>query len=382
MDHEKFCRSLTEAIQKTLEERSLRQDDLAREPGISRSYLSRIVNGHRDPNFSVAITWLNKMGYEVRIYPAKGKDGSVKRRAFLTAAASAAFIPSSAAGPYQDAAYVRALADDLAHTRDEVGGVPIVPTALRHVRHIAPAITGKDRRLQAAASELARWSALVLYDAQRPDAAERIAGLSLALARASADVDAQARAYKTLSHINTDRGQGDRAAMFARQGLRLCGISDDERAILHIRLARALAIIPGQASAARAALDHAQNIEGLSPFYALDIPGNAGIVLNAIGAHEKSDACFEQALRMIEDLENPAPLLYANYLAQQTIAALRRAEPEPAAERMHVLARMFPLVTSARLDRQIKEILTASAPWARVPEMRDARDRLRTLTQA
>lgn len=52
------------------------------------------------------------------------------------------------------------------------------------------------------------------------------------------------------------------------------------------------------------------------------------------------------------------------------------AIPQPilAAERMYVLAHAFPSVASAPLDRQAKEIITASTRRATAPEMRDAHD--------
>lgn len=50
-----------------------------------------------------------------------------------------------------------------------------------------------------------------------------------------------------------------------------------------------------------------------------------------------------------------------------------------AAERMMVLARVAPLVDSGRLDDYLLEVLAESAKWATVPEIRDARNQLKTL---
>lgn len=126
-----------------------------------------------------------------------------------------------------------------------------------------------------------------------------------------------------------------------------------------------------------AALDHAQNIEDLWPFPRLGHSRQRGHRPERHRRSREVRRLLRQALRVVENLENPAPLLYANHLAQQIMAALRRTEPEMAAERMHVLARIPPLVTSARPDRQAKEIVTASTPWAAAPETRDAHNPLR-----
>lgn len=380
MHREEFSRPLIDTLQRVMQKRSLRQRDLAGELGITQPHLSRILSGDREPNFSVAAYWLHKLGYEIRIYPRKVEDDAVKRRAFLTAAASITFIPSATAGPYQDSEYLHALATRVNELRDELGSVPVIPTALRHARAIEPVVASNDRRLQSAASELARRSALVFYDAQRFDTAARIGALALTLARAAGDTDAQARAYRTLSQISVDQGRLDRAVAYARRGLALPGLGEDERALLQVRLGRALALIPGQESAARTALYQAQEAGDVSPLYAEYLTGIIGDSLTDLGAYEEAEIALEECLRL--SCSRPSSTLSSLLTLERQIAtALGRADPGLAAERMLSYANLAPLVTSPRVDRQTKEILAASAPWATVPEMRDARDRLRALTQ-
>jgi hypothetical protein len=50
-----------------------------------------------------------------------------------------------------------------------------------------------------------------------------------------------------------------------------------------------------------------------------------------------------------------------------------------AAEHMTALARIAPLVSSARVSSHIAGIFTMSARWADVPEMREAREHLRSV---
>jgi hypothetical protein len=95
----------------------------------------------------------------------------VKRREAM-AAMSAAFIPSPKLGPYDDPAFLRHAAITLAHTRREHGGLNALSVASRHYQHIQAIIKGDDRKLQAAASHLARQIAWTLHDAGRFDAAE------------------------------------------------------------------------------------------------------------------------------------------------------------------------------------------------------------------
>jgi hypothetical protein len=97
----------------------------------------------------------------------------VKRRHFVSAVGSIAFVPSPKTVPYQDPEYVRTLAERLAQDRYEQGGIPISSTALRHLKKVGFVISGKDRKLQSAASDLACEAARIFYDARRYDVAER-----------------------------------------------------------------------------------------------------------------------------------------------------------------------------------------------------------------
>lgn len=108
------------------------------------------------------------------------EDDPVKRRRFLASAAGVAFIPKPPPGakPCTDPKYVHTLADRLVHTEEQIGGTPLVREAIRHIRHIAPAIERTEPRLQSAAARPARRSALVLHDTRRLDQAEQVAGLS------------------------------------------------------------------------------------------------------------------------------------------------------------------------------------------------------------
>lgn len=89
----------------------------------------------------------------------------MKRRSFIATAASVALLPSAKAGPYEDPHYLRALATQLRTTRYEIGGVPLVATALRHLGRIRHSINALDPDVQVASAGLARAASVVLYDA-------------------------------------------------------------------------------------------------------------------------------------------------------------------------------------------------------------------------
>jgi hypothetical protein len=373
------ARSLPDALIAIMEQRGWTQSDLARELGVSQTWVSQASRGDRDPGIARTADYLGRIGWEVHITP-KTESGPVNRRSFMTAAASVVIIPSVKGNPFQDPTYVHALADRSVRIRDELGGIPVVSIGLHYVRRVEPAVNSRDRELQRASSELAGQTALNLYDAQHLDAAEKTAGLALALAGRSGSGDAQARSYKILSLISAAQGRRERAAMFARRGLTLPDICDMERALLSARLGRYLALIPGQERKARSALENAGGVTNLPPLYEAEIAGNVGIALDNLRAHEEADAFLLRAARFCEP---SSPLCHALYLGHQVRSALHAGEPELAADRMHALARVAPLVSSSQVNEQLSGILTASARWATVHDLRDARDQLHgVLTKA
>lgn len=300
----------------------------------------------------------------------------MRRRDFVTTAASVAFIPSSTAGPYQDPAYVRELAVRLTHDRFRQGGMSLVSTALRYLRKAGPAVSGTDRCLQEAVSALSCETARILYDSRRYDAAERTGSFALNLARRSGSVPAQAAAYSTLSRICIDRRRGERGAMYARLGLRLDGLPAAERAWLKLRLGRSLALMRGQERPARVVLDEALGHDGLPPHEVADMVGNVGAALVGLREHGHADAAIAEAVRLSGRCST---LLFVAYRAWEVEAALRGARPALAADRMTALARIVPLVSSARVNNHLAGVYALSGRWAGAPEMREARERLRSV---
>jgi transcriptional regulator with XRE-family HTH domain len=368
------ARNLPDALKLIMEMRGWSQNRLARELGISQSWLSYAMRGMKDTSTTKAIKILGRVGWELRITPKAEGDDRVNRREFV-AAASAAFIPAGKGSPFQDPQYVLALAARSARMGDELGGVPLVTSALRHAHGVKTAIKSSDRELQIAAAELTHQAAMVMYDARKFQKAEQIGKFSLALAMRSKDLNSQARACQTLSQINTCQGRGERGAEYALHGLRFPDISPSERALLSVRLGRALALMPGQERKARSALDTAQNIDGVHPPYAQSITGNVGIALDSLRIYSEADAYLAKTVE-----SSLSPLGQALYLAHQVTTALHAAEPALAADRMHSLANIAPLVTSSHVDQHVREILAASARWAEVREIRTSRDQLRAVT--
>ena len=303
----------------------------------------------------------------------------MRRREFVATAASITFVPSPKVGPYQDPGYVRQLAERLANDRYQHGGIPIVSTALRHLRKVGPAINGTDRELQEASSGLACEAARVLYDSRRYAAAEQTGVFALHLARRSGSFRAQAEVYSALSRINIDQRRGERAAMYARLGLGLPDVSPDRRAWLRLRLGRSLALLNGRERAARDALEQVLAFDGLPTHEAADMRGNVGVALVGMRDHEGARAAIAEAVRLSGRC---SALLLVAYQAWEVEAALRAGLPSPAAARMTSLARIAPLVSSARVNTHIGEVYRMSGRWAGVPEMRDAREQLRSVMRA
>lgn len=300
----------------------------------------------------------------------------MRRREFVAVAASVAFVPSPTVGPYQDPLYVRELAERLTNDRFRQGGTPIVCTALRHLRRAGAAIGGSDRALQEAASDLACETARILYDARRYDAAERTGIFALHLARRSDGAAAQAGAYSTLSRICIDQRRGERGAMYARRGLAVPGLPPERRAWLKLRLGRSLALMGGRERLARQALDEALGYAGLPVQETADMVGNVGVALAGMREHEHACAAIAEAVRLSGRC---SALLLVAYQAWQVEAALRAGRPSMAADRMTELARVAPLVSSARVDNHLAGVYALAGHWAAVPEMRDAREQLRSV---
>ncbi|GAA4639283.1 hypothetical protein GCM10023196_100320 [Actinoallomurus vinaceus] len=300
----------------------------------------------------------------------------MRRREFVVTAASITFVPSPKVGPYQDPGYVRHLAERLAHDRYQQGGTPVVATALRHLRKVGPAVNGSDRALQEASSDLAGEAARVLYDSRRYPAAERTGVFALELARRSGSVRAQADAYSTLSRVNIDQRRGDRGAMYARRGLRLGDLPPAREAWLRLRLGRSLALLPGRERTAREVLEEALTVQGLPAYETADMLGNVGVALLGMREYDVARATIAEAVRLSGQC---SALLAVAYQAWEVEAALRSDDPSLAAVRMTTLARIAPLVSSARVTTHIESVYRMSGRWAGVPEMRDARDQLHSV---
>lgn len=301
----------------------------------------------------------------------------MKRREFSAkiaqSAAGVIFIPATTTDAFQDSQYVRTLAERASGMRQEVGGVPLIPSLMGQVQRVERALHGKDRELQSAASHLANETMLALYDAQRFREAERIGALSLALARRANDFPAQAGAYTILSQISTYQGMGARGAMYAEQALHLPDLSNANQAYVKIRIGRALSLVPGRERKARAMLDEALGMDGVPAFKATDIAGNAAIALDRLRLHREALSTFDETVARMGQWSS---LYQAQYLAHQAKAALHARELSLAADLMNTLAKALPILSSARLRQLAADVFSTSTPWATVPEIHEARQHL------
>ncbi|MCA2175022.1 hypothetical protein LDL08_02375 [Nonomuraea glycinis] len=228
-------------------------------------------------------------------------------------------------------------------------------------------------RLQSAVSEMAYQATLVLYDAGKLAHAERTGMLALELAHRAADTGAEAHAMESLSRVALYRGDAARAIMYARRGLNLPDLPPSRAASLAMRLGRSLARIPENSVAARDTLDRALNVDGLSPFTEAVIVGDVAIGLSRLGRYDEAGALLRRAA---DDIGEYSPLFRAQYIGRQVQTAIKAADPGLAADRIALLTRAVPFVSSARVNKRVADILRESAKWQNIPEVREARQHL------
>ena len=165
----------------------------------------------------------------------------------------------------------------------------------------------------------------------------------------------------------------EKAVVYAQRGLRILGITDEIKAYLNACLACGFANIPGQERQTRTAIDRALSVEDLPEVERANIMGFLGSALRDANAHCEALAMLDEAACLSAPL---SPFYRAVYLGDQVLIALGTREPSRAASLMRTLAYVVPLVDSTEVDRQVRHILDSSKPWAAVPEIRTARERL------
>lgn len=373
------ARNLGEAFEMIMIDRGWSQTRLGRELGASQSWVSRVVNGILDPGTRAASGKLARVGWQLRITPETKEDEPVKRREFVAGAASVLFVPSSNATPFHDPSYVELLTRRTVQINNEMGGDSLTAPLLRQARKIQAASAGGGREFHMAASEFMRRGAYVLRQSGNADHALKFADNALAHAARAGDHNEQAAAYFALGFIpaafaaNTSNGNAGRAVTFAQRGLRLPDVTDENRAFLNACLARGFANTPGCERQTRTAIERALNFDSLHDVERADVMGIAGNALRDARAYRDALAMLDDAVRLCGAL---APFLQAIHLGDQSLIALNTRDPSRAASHMQKLAYVVPLVDSTEVDRQVRHILDSSKPWAAVPEIRTARERL------
>ncbi|MEV3983123.1 hypothetical protein [Nonomuraea sp. NPDC049758] len=146
-----------------------------------------------------------------------------------------------------------------------------------------------------------------------------------------------------------------------------------------MRLGRALACINGNQREAREALDRALGTSGLSPFAEAALGGDVAVGLSRLGHYDQADRLLREAAAAMAQW---SPLFRAQYLGRQAQTAVRADEPALAVHHMHSLTRALPFVGSARVNTRVAAVITATAKWDRIPEVRTARESLRALLPA
>lgn len=372
-------RTLGAALQTIMKRHGWTQGDLAERLGVTRGWVSHNILGRRDPGIMSVAKLLSRVGWEVVLRPKREESKDVKRRefnaTFIGAAASITILPQTKVGPYENPDYLKALAGRLGSLREEQGGVPLISEASRHLRQISPLLKSGDRALQTAASRLAHEASIVFFDAEKSDAAERASWLSLAFARSAEEVDMAAANFAILATY-LQPSNPERAAEYARQGIREEGVSSEWRAQLYARRAQALSRLKrSDRRAVRSTLESALQEDGVSSYAKAIIDGTAGVVLYRVGESDTARSSLDNAIQAFAD----SPLSFARWLAKQATASMLVGNLSAAAEDIHVFAHVYPLVTSARLDSDLFEVYRTSRKWEKVPEIRQAREALRAV---
>jgi predicted XRE-type DNA-binding protein/tetratricopeptide (TPR) repeat protein len=376
--------SLPEALNLIMEQRDCSQAQLGRDLGKGQTWVSEMIRSKRGHEFARVINILARVGWEVVIRPKREKSDPVKRREFVAAAASVMFVPSPQTGPYQDPTYLQELTRRVAADRYQNGSASGVFPAMRHIRQITSAVESRDKKLQMAASGLAVELVWTLNDAGRFDTGQKVGELALTLARLSQDADAQSRALSVLARVQYSRRDGGLAVKYAHQGVKLHELPAQQQAWLKLRHGWSLSMVNGQEGAARDVLD---NVRGfLADVRSVDdaeesrdtaeLMGDVGRVLYDLGDYREAQGCLAEAIQL---LGGSSAHVHGLFLSRQVAASLRAGQPEYAADRMLTLARVVPLVNSAQLNTNVRDVLAASRPWHAVPEIRTARAQLRAV---
>ncbi|GAB2808264.1 hypothetical protein GCM10022221_01950 [Actinocorallia aurea] len=302
----------------------------------------------------------------------------MKRREFIAGMASVPLVPNADPDPYRDPAYVDLLTDRVNKSLFDSGGSASLRSATRHLGRVRKAVSeSRDPRLLSSASSLARQVALVHYDSAGLPEAEAIARTAVAYAHAAGDGDKQVLALNNLAMFCAYAGDGHRGQQYARRALTVPDASPGREAQAHMQLGRALGLL-NEKRASATHLTRAQQLgaDHLPALECADMTGGVGVALYEQGDWDAARSVLTEAVTLISPL---APLLGANYHARQVQSALGASQPLLAAELMAPLVRVAPLVSSARLDGYLSEILRLSARWRKVPEVDDMWQQLRDL---
>jgi len=301
----------------------------------------------------------------------------VERREFnsraIAAAASITLLPSTKVSPYKDAEYLTTLGTRVVDLRDKQGSLPLLPEVHRHLKGIENTVSSSDRRLQAAASALADKLAVVLYDAEKAELAERVGLFALILGHASHDPYHIGAAYETLCN-HTKRIDAKRASQYALKGTKVSEIPTDLKAQLQARYATSLVRLR-EGGLAMDAIDNARGVSLSTRAGQAVVTGSAGVVLCDLGQMKEGRECLGRAVQAFQE----RPAIYATWLVRQVKASLRARDFDAASSEINDLARTVPLLSSTRLSKNLKDVLALSAQWSDVPEVAEAHEILRTV---
>lgn len=383
-----------EVVRLARQRTGMTQADLAVAIGYSQTAVSRIERGRGSTAHDVRTLRMSASALTIPaallgVVDSRGEEEPVQRREFLrvaSAAVAAAVAPELVAQGrvgHSDVDELHRAIADLRALDQCAGGDRLHVLAAQQVREVQRLLhdgrygTEVERQLHATLGDAAILAGWLNFDAGRHDTARAYLADAITATFAANDPLTQAYALSLMAMQAQHVGQPREAVLLAQAGHRAGGTKSGNRlrALLQVREARGLAGI-GDRSGAELALARAERIlsapgRGHDPswvefFDQAELAGAAGMVFTALGEADRGAACLRSAVDIVGRSRNR--------LSWEFCLANSQAAAGDLTEACATASAALPLlseVSSARVRRQLGEVVAAVAAHKAVPEVRD-----------
>ncbi len=369
------------------------QADLAAAIGYSQTAVSRIERGrgstaHDVRTLRMLASTLTIPATLLGVADPGGEEEPVQRREFLrltSAAVAGAVAPELVAhgtiGKSDVDEFARAIAD-LRALDQCAGGDRLHILAAQQVRQVQRLLhEGRyggavERQLHSTLADAAILAGWLNFDAGHHETARAYFADAITATFSADDPLTQAYALSLMAMQAQHIGQPREAVRLAQAGQRTSGTKGGNRlrALLQVREARGLAVI-GDRTGAELALARAERVlsapsRGHDPswvefFDQAEFAGAAGMAFTALGEPDRGAACLRDAVEIVGRSRNR--LSWEFCLANSQAAA---GDPIEACATATAALPLLSEVSSARVRRQLQDVVTAVAPHRGVPEVR------------